>query len=567
MGAAQVALPPGFVLDDGPALPPGFVLDGGQADQPLAAKKPEPLAAKAANMFGVPETALSLATAIGGRGAGLVAAGVGGMLPGKEGQAERWLKGTQAALTYQPRSDAGKAIMGGIGEGVEWVANRPAVKRLGDAVEAVGEASPVAGAAMKSVPDLLGLLGARAPLMSAASKTKNAATGAMQSGAQSLMYSALKPTLKQHVSGDAKIAVETLLKHGINPTAGGVEKLSAMIDDVNMQIADRIGASKAVIGRDKVSTYLDPVRSKFANQVNPTPDLVAIEKVAADFANRAEGIPVQRAQSLKQGTYRVLKGKYGEEGVASTEAQKGLARGLKEEIAAAVPEIAGLNALDSQLIKTLSVAERRALMDMNKNPLGLSVLAHSPTGIAAFMADKSALFKSLVARMLNRASGGAKPTPMTRPAAPPEFNPSLGYGFENTPVAGRALAPQSPLGDLTPNWTTSPGAGLLREPGVEAAGLVRSFDDPRVGTSRLKGRPQMPMAAGLLGVDDTAIAGRKWVDAADGAPSRMAQAPMAVGGIELSRIINMPKSAHRTKLLNDFKKRYPEAVKYIEENI
>ena len=86
---------------------------------------------------------------------------------------------------------------------------------------------------------------------------------------------------------------------------------------------------------------------------------------------------------------------------AETEAQKGLARGLKEGVAEAVPEIAGLNAQESKLITTLNIVEKRALLDLNKNPLSLALLAHNPASFAIYMADKSAPFKSLVARMLN----------------------------------------------------------------------------------------------------------------------------------------------------------------------
>src|SRR5206468_3026519 len=110
------------------------------------------------------------------------------------------------------------------------------------------------------------------------------------------------------------------------------------------------------------------------------------------------------AQELKQGTYRILASKYGEQGSAATEAQKALARGLKEGISEKVPAVAGLNAEESKLINALEVAERRALMDGNKNFGGLAWLAHSPATWAAFMADKSALFKSLVARMMHSGS-------------------------------------------------------------------------------------------------------------------------------------------------------------------
>jgi len=165
-------------------------------------------------------------------------------------------------------------------------------------------------------------------------------------------------------------------------------------------------------------------------------------------------------------------------------------------------------------------------------------------------------------------------------SAPPlllEYNPSLIPGFEGV-RAGASPAKAGVFGDPTPEWTTSLGAGKEPPPSISGAGLFPSFDDPRVGTTRLKGRPQMPAAEGLPGLADTAIAGKggiwqygePWVDATVSVgpeQSRLAAAPMAVGGIELSRLINMPKSAKRTKLLNEFKARYPNAAEYIDQNM
>lgn len=121
-------------------------------------------------------------------------------------------------------------------------------------------------------------------------------------------------------------------------------------------------------------------------------------------------MPVQLAQKMKQGTYQVLSKKYGQLGSAETEAQKGLARGLKEEIASAVPGVQSLNAEESRLITTMNVAERRALMELNKNPMGLAALAHNPMSLAMFMADRSAAFKSVAARMINSAAPGVAST-------------------------------------------------------------------------------------------------------------------------------------------------------------
>ena len=71
---------------------------------------------------------------------------------------------------------------------------------------------------------------------------------------------------------------------------------------------------------------------------------------------------------------------------------------------------------------------------------------------------------------------------------PPE--PTLGRGFEDVsqrPEPGGA----GPLGDLTPDWETAPGAAPAREGGIEPTGMVRAVDE----TEPLpQGIPQRPGA-------------------------------------------------------------------------
>lgn len=249
-------------------------------------------------------------------------------------------------------------------------------------------------------------LGGAIPLVAAGGK---ALSNSLRSNAATLMQSAIKPTIKQLRSGDAAVAVKTLLDNGISPNEAGVDRLRTMIGDVNDQIGSSIANSPATVDPNRVLTALTDVRNKFANQVTPTGDLSAINNAANEFMNnpkvRNAPIPVQVAQELKQGTYRVLNKKYGQLGSADIETQKALARGLKEGIAEQVPGIQGLNNTESNLIKTLNVVERRALMELNKNPVGLALLAHNPANFAAFMADKSAAFKALLARLINGSSG------------------------------------------------------------------------------------------------------------------------------------------------------------------
>jgi len=219
-----------------------------------------------------------------------------------------------------------------------------------------------------------------------------------------IMSTALKPTYDQWKTGEARTAIQTLLDKGINATNGGVTKLKDAIGALDNQIEGALSSSNATVNKYDVASRLNDTVRRFTNQVNPQADLNTIQNAETSFLSHPsipnQDIPVQVAQQLKKGTYKQLSGKYGELSSADTEAQKALARGLKEEIGAKVPQVEPLLSDQSNLIKALNVTERRALMDLNKNPGGLAYLANNPAAALGFMADKSALFKSIVARML-----------------------------------------------------------------------------------------------------------------------------------------------------------------------
>jgi len=225
-----------------------------------------------------------------------------------------------------------------------------------------------------------------------------------RSGANRLMQSALKPTQTARQSGAADVAIRELLDRGINPTRAGVNELMALIESGNSRLSNAIADSTAQVRTNSLLRYLPDVRQRFGNQVTPTRDLEAIEGVGRDFlATRPPSMSVQDVQAMKQGTYRILRDKYGQIGTAETEAQKAVARAAKDAVSAAVPEAAPLNNELSRLYTTLDVTERRALLEANKNPMGLAALAVTePSAFVAFMADRSAAFKSLAARMLEQ---------------------------------------------------------------------------------------------------------------------------------------------------------------------
>lgn len=237
---------------------------------------------------------------------------------------------------------------------------------------------------------------------------------ALTGKARDWMFSAVKPTTADVESGAAKQAIETMLQEGVNPTmertifGKGLDTLSQRVAEKNKQIADLVRGSGKTISKAEVAAKLDELRPNLLTQVNPVQDIRALEEARAGFSThpllQSEEISVPLAQEMKQGTYRALGDKAWQEvGSASRESQKALARGLKEGIAKAIPEVGKLNAEESKLLNALDVSEARAIQELRNNPVGLAALASNPQAALAFMADRSSAFKALAARMMNSA--------------------------------------------------------------------------------------------------------------------------------------------------------------------
>jgi hypothetical protein len=239
--------------------------------------------------------------------------------------------------------------------------------------------------------------------------------------------SALKPSTTLSPAERAAV-VKTGLEQAIPISKGGLEKLGGRIEALNQAIKDEIAADPTrPIDPNKVATRADVAKAKFANQVNAQGDLDAIEASKQQFLDEqgrkpaippkptglvdaqgrpimGQGTPAQPAppmnaadaQTMKQGTYRVLKGKFGEQGSASVEAQKALARGLKEEIASQFPEINGLNAAESKLLDLQPILERAVNRISNHQAIGIG----TPVAGAAAKAVTGSGAVSVVASVL-----------------------------------------------------------------------------------------------------------------------------------------------------------------------
>lgn len=239
---------------------------------------------------------------------------------------------------------------------------------LGEAAAPIGEAAA----------NLAGKTTARAALLG---KTPEAA-----------YESALKPSTTIGQADRANL-VQTGLQNAIPVSKGGASRLSNLIDDYNTKTQAAIDANpNQPISTVPAIRNLDSVRAKFANQVTPQPDMADINQVQQNFLNNPKvqapgagpgpsSIPAADAQAMKQGTYQALGSKaYGEVKGASIEAQKALARGLKDEIANQFPEIAANNAANSKLLDLQPVIERALNRGGNHQLIGIGTPV---TGAAA----------------------------------------------------------------------------------------------------------------------------------------------------------------------------------------
>lgn len=227
-----------------------------------------------------------------------------------------------------------------------------------------------------------------------------------QGAGRSLMQSAIKPTTADLQSGKAARAINTLLETGTSPTVSGLSALKSQADDLANQMSGILSRSPATVSRQAAAAPVQQVLSSASKQAAPGADMKAINGVLDEFMSIGhpalgvtQNIPVDLANKLKQGIYKAVGDRaYGQVASAQTEAEKAIARGLRQEVGKAVPEVESLLAKQSDLYNAVNVAKRYALLSGNNNPMGLAPLANNPAAAAMFLADRNPWVRGLLAR-------------------------------------------------------------------------------------------------------------------------------------------------------------------------
>lgn len=199
--------------------------------------------------------------------------------------------------------------------------------------------------------------------------------------ARTIYTKSLKPSTTYTPREVSKI-VESGLEFQIPVSEKGLGRINTLVSELSDRVKAQIDAGSqrgVTIDKFKVASRLRETSKKFSTQVNPEADLTAVSEAGSEFlANQPGKIPAGEAQALKQGTYKQLKSKsYGELRSATIEAQKSLARGIKEELEAQFPEIKAINAKEGRLFGLDEALERAVRRIDNRNifSLGGKVIA------------------------------------------------------------------------------------------------------------------------------------------------------------------------------------------------
>jgi len=190
-------------------------------------------------------------------------------------------------------------------------------------------------------------------------------------------------------------AIATMGENKVPMTPGGLKTINAALADLQQQkiaLATAHAQAGGVIDPAAVDARGLDVARKAAVQVNPADDIRQIQKVRQNFqaehsqvtpaqpastilgpngqpltpaipaSSQTIPIPIDEAEALKEGTYKKV---FDESpgNAATAAAEKGLARGLKEEIEAQIPEMGALNAKQAKLINLQGILEQETVYE------------------------------------------------------------------------------------------------------------------------------------------------------------------------------------------------------------
>ena len=220
-------------------------------------------------------------------------------------------------------------------------------------------------------------------------------------------------------------AIQTMRDSKILPNANGLAKNRAGIDALNDQITDVINTgaqSGQTVDMGSVVNRIDSLKDFYKDYPRAQKYLDQLDEIKTDvLAQNPADVPLDQAQRMKQRIYQINRKHYGDMKGVEIEADKAIARGLKEEIVTQNPSLAYLNAKESAMINLDEFLERAVNRIGNYNIIRLGDTVLAAGGMAAGGPKGAALagtlmhlidgpaFKARLAFALDKAKNIPKP--------------------------------------------------------------------------------------------------------------------------------------------------------------
>lgn len=374
-----------------------------------------------------------------------------GAKPGAAGDPMAIKRAVQGALTAEPSTQTGERYstsnlnpIVAAGKALHWASEKTKnaagydpnqgddtmQNMVANGLGAVAEQSPaIAGAVLGKVPAVA-----------------NAPANAMEAAARKKMYQAVNPNMAARESGRGIDASNFMLENGYNYSQAGREAMKAQVMKLQADLSQITNTSTKSIDKGRAIQNIYDVFDKYDNALYTREAYAQIQEVMDNFlahpnTTGQSTMPVAAAQQMKSLIYKDNANAYrpgtAQKTQPTVDAEKALARGLKEEIARVEPQVTLLNAEESQLLNALQVtkkmtpAEGKIAENLSRSPFLLHALLTHPKLAAVVMFNKSPAFKSMMARMeFNlskkfRDANGDYLTPGGEAAAQQANNPQL----------------------------------------------------------------------------------------------------------------------------------------------
>lgn len=153
-------------------------------------------------------------------------------------------------------------------------------------------------------------------------------------------------------------------------------QMGGKIQEIELSISDLLKGREGQISTKAVTTRLNELKQTYTNIPGEESSIKVIDNVSQGLLAKGENIGIQEANQLKRDIYGLIQKSYGKgllEIPAKTEAQKMIARGLKEEIEKVIPEVKDLNAKQAIYLQTKKAIDKTIARQTGKGIAGTGI--------------------------------------------------------------------------------------------------------------------------------------------------------------------------------------------------